>query len=54
MDAIVEAAVEHIFSKMGLMMTKKQCSLEDESLEILMIIFWWVWKSWNVKAIFIF
>ena len=39
MDAIVEAAVEHMFSKMGFIMTKKQCSLEDESLEILMIIF---------------
>ena len=37
--AIEEAVVECMFSKMGLIMTKKQLSLEDESLDILMRIF---------------
>ena len=37
--AIEEAVVECMFSKMGLIMTKKQFSLEDESLDILMRIF---------------
>ena len=38
-NAIEEAVVECMFSKMGLTMTKKQFSLEDESLDILMRIF---------------
>lgn len=38
-NAIEEAVVECMFSKMGLIMTKKQFSLEDESLDILMRIF---------------
>ena len=37
--AIEEAVVECMFSKMGLIMTKKQFSLEDESLDMLMRIF---------------
>ena len=37
--AIEEAVVECMFSKIGLIMTKKQFSLEDESLDILMRIF---------------
>ena len=31
-----EAVVEITFSRMGLMMTKKQCPLEDRSLDMLM------------------
>ena len=31
-----EAVVERTFSRMGLMMTKKQCLLEDRSLDMLM------------------
>ena len=38
-NATEEAVVECMFSKMGLIMTKKQFSLEDESLDILMRIF---------------
>ena len=32
-------AVERTFSRMGLIMTKKLCSLEDQSLDMLMRVF---------------
>ena len=34
-----EAVVEHMFSKMDVIMTNKWCSSEDESLDMLMRIF---------------
>ena len=32
----MEGVVEHGFSKMGQIMTKKRCSLDDNSLDLLM------------------